>query len=146
MVIISYYCKRAHLMEERDFLHEICLTVLAASKNVIFVGVVNSNGKLIVGEHRRQNMQWPLLIKSNFANNELKINRFYSNCLNPAIKREFDPAHRNNNTVDFKLIEFDNAKIAITPLTERNDRYLCVHIKSSVSSYQQIISKICNTI
>ena len=40
-------------MEERDFLHEICLTALSASKAVKFAPVVDNNAKLIVSQYRK---------------------------------------------------------------------------------------------
>jgi|SRR5918911_4969329 hypothetical protein len=128
-------------MEERDFLHEICLTVLCVSKDVKFAGVVDSNGKLLVGEYRK-NIQSPLL-KSNSINIQ-KNNSFFLSYLAPAIKgRNFDS---EPGKVHFKLAEFDNVKLAITSLTNKNDRYLCVYLESLSISYQEIISKVIESI
>ena len=128
-------------MEERDFLHEICLTVLCVSKDVKFAGVVDSNGKLLVGEYRK-NIQSPLL-KSNSINIQ-KNNSFFLSYLAPAIKgRNFDS---ELGKVHFKLAEFDNVKLAITSLTNKNDRYLCVYLESLSISYQEIISKVIESI
>src|SRR5215208_1588676 len=116
-------------MEERDFLHEICLTVLCVSKDVKFAGVVDSNGKLLVGEYRK-NIQ--------------KNNSFFLSYLAPAIKRRnFDS---EPGTVHFKLTEFDNVKLATTSLTKKNDRYLCVYLESLSTSYHEIISKVIESI
>jgi hypothetical protein len=118
-------------MEERDFLHEICLTVLCVSKDVKFAGVVDSNGKLLMGEYRK-NIQGPL-VKSDSINTQ-KSNSFFLSYLAPAIKgRNFD---LEPGKVHFKLTEFDNVKLATTSLTNRNDRYLCVYLESSSTSYQ----------
>ena len=128
-------------MEERDFLHEICLTVLCVSKDVKFAGVVDGNGKLLVGEYRK-NIQSPLL-KSNSINIQ-KNNSFFLSYLAPAIKgRNFDS---EPGKVHFKLAEFDNVKLAITSLTNKNDRYLCVYLESLSISYQEIISKVIESI
>jgi hypothetical protein len=128
-------------MEEHDFLHEICLIVLCVSKDVKYAGVVDSNGKLLVGEFRK-NIQSPL-VKSNSINIE-KSNSFFSSYLAPAIKgRNFDS---EPGKVHFKLTEFDNVKLAITSLTNRNDRYLCVYLESLSTSYQEIISKVIESI
>jgi hypothetical protein len=125
-------------MEERDFLHEICLTVLCVSKDVKFAGVVDSNGKLLMGEYRK-NIQGPL-VKSDSINTQ-KSNSFFLSYLAPAIKgRNFDLE------VHFKLTEFDNVKLATTSLTNRNDRYLCVYLESSSTSYQELISKVIESI
>lgn len=128
-------------MEERDFLHEICLTVLCVSKDVKFAGVVDSNGKLLMGEYRK-NIQGPL-VKSDSINIQ-KSNSFFLSYLAPAIKgRNFN---LEQGKVHFKLTEFDNVKLATTSLTNRNDRYLCVYLESLSTSYQEIISKVIESI
>jgi hypothetical protein len=128
-------------MEEHDFLHEICLIVLCVSKDVKYAGVVDSNGKLLVGEFRK-NVQSPL-VKSNSIDIQ-KSNSFFLSYLAPAIKgRNFD---LESGKVHFKLTEFDNVKLATTSLTNRNDRYLCVYLESSSTSYQEIISKVIESI
>jgi hypothetical protein len=128
-------------MEEHDFLHEICLIVLCVSKDVKYAGVVDSNGKLLVGEFRK-NIQSPL-VKSNSIDIQ-KSNSFFLSYLAPAIKgRNFDS---EPGKVHFKLTEFDNVKLAITSLTNRNDRYLCVYLESLSTSYQEIISKVIESI
>jgi hypothetical protein len=52
------------------------------------------------------------------------------------------------NRVNFDVIDInDNIKVAITPLTQRKDKYLCVYFESPLAeSYQEIIMKINNTI
>jgi hypothetical protein len=128
-------------MEEHDFLHEICLIVLCVSKDVKYAGVVDSNGKLLVGEFRK-NVQSPL-VKSNSIDIQ-KSNSFFLSYLAPAIKgRNFDS---EPGKIHFKLTEFDNVKLAITSLTNRNDRYLCVYLESLSTSYQEIISKVIESI
>ena len=128
-------------MEEHDFLHEICLIVLCVSKDVKYAGVVDSNGKLLVGEFRK-NVQSPL-VKSNSIDIQ-KSNSFFLSYLAPAIKgRNFDS---EPGRVHFKLTEFDNVKLATMSLTNRNDRYLCVYLESLSTSYQEIISKVIESI
>jgi hypothetical protein len=49
-------------------------------------------------------------------------------------------------TVNFRLAEVHGSlKIAITPLTENSDRYLCIYLESS-SPNQELIAKLSNTI
>ena len=128
-------------MEEHDFLHEICLIVLCVSKDVKFAGVVDSNGKLLMGEYRK-NIQGSL-VKSDSINTQ-KSNSFFLSYLAPAIKvRNFDS---EPGKVHFKLTEFDNVKLATMSLTNRNDRYLCVYLESSSTSYQEVISKVIESI
>jgi hypothetical protein len=128
-------------MEERNFLHEICLTVLCVSKDVKFAGVVDNNGKLLVGEYRK-NVPTPL-VRSDSINIQ-KSNSFFLSYLAPAIKgRNFDS---EPGKVHFKLTEFNNVKLATTSLTNRNDRYLCVYLESLSTSYQEIMSKVIESI
>jgi hypothetical protein len=47
------YTYLARLMEEEDFLHEICLTALFSRRAVRFAAVHDPSGKLIVGKYRK---------------------------------------------------------------------------------------------
>ena len=39
-------------MEERQFLHRLCTTALHVDTSIEFAGVIDSNGKLLVGKSR----------------------------------------------------------------------------------------------
>ena len=52
-------------LEECDFLDDICLTVLSASKDISFSCVVDINGKLIVGKYRKVDRR---LVTTSIAN------------------------------------------------------------------------------
>ena len=138
-------------MEEYDFLNEICLTALSASKTVSFAAVVDIKGKLIVGKSRnaskRSKTSQSNLNYCYYYPNYL----FYSNYLVNAIQKSyFESRHIKEESMEvhFQLIDIsNNVKLAITPLTESIDRYLCVYFDSLyVESYQEIIMKIKNTI
>ena len=148
-------------MEESDFLDEICLTALSASKHVSFAAVVDANGKLIVGKYRKVNRK--LITTSSIDNSDAQYQTscylFYVDYLATAIQRSyFESRHireggekeeeAENLEVNFDVIDIkNNIKMAITPLTQRKDKFLCVYFESPIAeSYQEIIIKINNTI
>ena len=148
-------------MEECDFLDDICLTVLSASKDVSFAAVVDTNGKLIVGKYRKKGDR-RLIITTSIANSSGQYHQttccylFYVGYLLTAIRQSYFESRRirekeeakNIEEVNFDVIDVNNkVKLAITPLTQRKDKFLCVYFESPVAkSYQEIIIKINNTI
>ena len=145
-------------MEECDFLDDICLTVLSASKDVSFAAVVGTDGKLIVGKYRKGDRR---LITTSIANSSGQYHQttscylFYIGYLLTAIRQSYFESSckiENQGTkkmeVNFDVIDINNkVKLAITPLTQRKDKFLCVYLESPVAeSYQEIIMRINNTI
>ncbi len=160
-------------MEEYDFFDEMCLVALDISKEVKFAAVLDSNGKLITGKQCKDNKINNSLVKSRFTqlssaeareNRQYSLNStsttfchyntnyiFYTNYLAGALKsikndmqgsdsKEPDSVHR------IELLQIHGLlKIAITSLTARNDRYLCIYLES-MSSNQEVITKIRNSI
>ena len=133
--------------QEYDFLQEICVSIVNADKKISFTGVVDSNGKLLVGkcrENTRKVVGNSCYIKPTF---------FYSYLLASGLekwKAELPTAravldNKENDKLHFNVIELELLKLAITPLTKRGDVYLCVYMEPSASC-QQIISKICKAI
>jgi len=77
---------------------------------------------------------------------------FYANYLTAAVKKiktgikYSDYREKEQSVHHVELAEIHSIlKIAITPLTANNDRYLCIYLESS-SPNQEIIAKIGNTI
>jgi hypothetical protein len=137
-------------MEERDFLHEICLTALSAGKAVKFAAVVDKTAKLIVGEYRKNIQTYS---KPNYKSGDCCMisHLFYLDYLIPIItKRErrslgLEHSYRVKD-VQFDLTEInENVKIATTPLTKSKDKFLCVYLDSS-ESHQEIIVTLSNSI
>ena len=95
-------------MEERDFLHEICMTLLFASKDIRFVAVVNIDGKLIVGEHRGGVTQSPPKLHSTNGDDLKSCHHLFWKYLISAIKRKriFYIDHRVE--IHFELTEIGN--------------------------------------
>jgi hypothetical protein len=137
--------------EVHSLLKEICVATLYTDKKVSFVGVVDSNGKLLVGEFREstsreKGVTSPIYIKPTL---------FFSCFLTAGLEKwkselqitEADISSSNNNNSDlrFRVLELDILKLAITPLTRRGELYLCICVKPSASS-QEIISKISKAI
>jgi hypothetical protein len=134
-------------LKEHNFLREICLSALCLDKNVKFVGAVDSDGKLLAGEFNKYKF---------FGNNDtltVKSSLFYVHYLIPALKHQQltnEPSNRsthNKNVFLFDLADLGNAVyLAVTPLTEKKDRYLCVYLElystSEIIAHEEIISKI----
>jgi len=127
-------------MEERDFFCEICLTALYTSKDVRFSAVVDDTGKLIVAENKKG---FQKTTKSNSMTDDCQTSYlFYLDYLLPAIRERRFYLEDRVEKIYFELKEINNdVKIAVTPLTQSKDKYLCVYIESS-ASYQEIIMKL----
>ena len=144
-------------MEECDFLDDICLTVLSASKDVSFAAVVDTNGKLIVGRYRKK-IDRRLIATTSIPDSSDQYHQttncylFYVDYLVTAIRQFYfessSTREEEKREVNFDVIDINNkVKLAITPLTQGKDKFLCVYLESPVEkSYQQIIMKINNTI
>jgi hypothetical protein len=134
-------------LKEHDFLKEICLNALCLDKNVKFVGAVDSYGKLLAGEFNKYKF---------FGNNDsltVKSSIFYLHYLIPALKHQQVTNEPSNGSIHkknvflFDLADLGNAVyLAVTPLTEKKDRYLCVYLElystSEIIGDEEIISKI----
>ena len=144
-------------MEELDFLHEVCLTALFSNRVVKFAAVLDNTGKLIVGKFRKGmqfNRRADFTLDNNYNHNSNYL--FYMDYLLAAIKKRSLDHHRTTDYTEeeqrqqqefhFEITEIDkNVRLAIAPLTERNDKYLCMYLESS-APYQEIISKLRNAI
>jgi hypothetical protein len=136
--------------KQHDFLKEICVATLYTDKKVSFAGVVDSSGKLLVGESGESISKK----KGNTSLQYIKPTLFYSCLLTDGLEKwkselltfEGDISGNNSgSSLHFRVLELDILKLAITPLTRRGELYLCVYIEPSASS-QEIISKICKAI
>jgi len=144
-------------LEELDFLHEVCLTALFSNRVVRFAAVLDNNGKLIVGEFRKgiqSTRRADFIVDSNCYHDRSYL--FYLDYVIAAIKKRRLDHHCHTGyteeeqlqqqEIHFEITEIDNnVRLATAPLTERNDKYLCIYLESS-SPYQEIISKLRNAI
>jgi hypothetical protein len=137
--------------KEHTFLKEICLSAVCLDKSVKFVGAVDSDGKLLAGGFNKFKF---------FGNNDtltIKSSFFYLHYLIPALnhqqvmKSSSESTH-NKNVFLFDLADLGNAVyLAVTALTEKKDRYLCVYLElyqstSEIIAHEEIISKISDII
>ena len=132
--LIFYSLK--HPVEERKFLYSLCSKALGIDNSIMFIGVVNDCGKLIVGlprlfaNHKNGFMgdgfyeSTPGSVYSIFSQNN---DGLYSvkNMKNFII-------HFNiGNRSDFQLINVaKNMYIAFSSLTEIHDKYLCIYFEA----------------
>lgn len=124
------------MVDERVFFLDICRTALESDGYVRFAGVIDSQGKLLVGEYRKD-IGSPL-IKSSLADDPQSSSFFRAyQALNLEKKFESDLGG-----LQFQLTSFSKVKLVTIPLTVRNDRYLCISIDVRVPSFEQIIRKI----
>ena len=152
-------------MEELDFFEEICLTSLYANKAVRFTAVVDSKGKLILGKFKRSNTrrQFDILPYSfgilDGSEQQFFLRQschsFYHAQLTPTLQDVTSRSYyeESSDKAHFEITKIDNkigATLAVTPLTERRDRYLCVYLQlpPEIPTYQhqQIMSKISSAI
>jgi hypothetical protein len=133
--------------KEHNFLKEICLSALCLDKSVKFVGAVDSNGKLLAGDFNKYKF---------FGDNDtltLKSSFFYLHYLIPALNHQqvmksYRESIHNKNVFLFDLADLGKAVyLAVTALTEKRDRYLCVYLElyqssSEIKAHEEIISKI----
>jgi len=116
----------------RDYLRKICFIALSSNTGISFAAVVDTGGKLIVGQSRMGNTKSGR--KDYFPNTSYPVgNLFYLNYLVPTIKKEIrtinvHPQDKSTN-MKFQLIHVaDENKIAISPLTGSKGKYLCVYL------------------
>lgn len=116
----------------RDYLRKICFIALSSNTGISFAAVVDTGGKLIVGQSRMGNTKSGR--KDYFPNTSYPVgNLFYLNYLVPTIKKGISTANVHpqdkSTNMKFQLIHVvDENKIAISPLTGSKGKYLCVYL------------------
>ena len=154
-------------MEEADFFHEICLISLYASRAVKFAAVVDSKGKLILAKfkkfhihiHRSSLLSAKIPHGSQQQQDQTlfaqSCHSFYYEHLMPTLKDITNRSYREqySNKAHFEITEIDKnigLMLAVTPLTESRDKYLCLYLQfppeMRTDGHQQIISKLTNVI
>jgi len=135
------------LKEKRNdddiFLHGICYIVLCVDSRIKFVGIVDSNGKLMIGKYREEIRKQKENVGQDICN--IKSSLFYTSLVLTGLKIYKRRVKRVKVKDSFKVVEFDKIKLAISPLSCRLDRYLCVYLEPS-ASYEEIIPKIKQTV
>jgi hypothetical protein len=127
------------MAQERDFLHKLCESILNADKTVRFAGVIDNEGKLLIGRYRAD-IPSPL-IKANMEQNT-KATSFYSAYQALAINKRFES---DLGQIRFQVTEFDKVTLVSIPLTAQSDRYLCISLDAP-TYHERVIPKILDII
>lgn len=127
------------MAQERDFLHKLCDSILNADKTVRFAGVIDNEGKLLIGRYRAD-IPSPL-IKANMEQNT-KATSFYSAYQALAINKRFES---DLGQIRFQVTEFDKVTLVSIPLTAQSDRYLCISLDAP-TYHERVIPKILDII
>jgi hypothetical protein len=121
----------------RDYLRKICFIALSSNTGIAFAAVVDTGGKLIVGQSRLSNTMSGR--KDYFPNTNYSVgNLFHLNYLVPTIKKGISTANVHpqdkSTNMKFQLIHVaDENKIAISPLVGSKGKYLCVYLSKYTS-------------
>lgn len=127
------------MAQERDFLHKLCESILNVDKTVRFAGVIDNEGKLLIGRYRAD-VPSPL-IKANMEQNT-KATSFYSAYQALAINKRFES---DLGQIRFQVTEFDKVTLVSIPLTAKSDRYLCISLDAP-TYHERVIPKILDII
>lgn len=121
--------------EQYKILEVICYIALTVDSKIEFVGIIEGNGKLLVGKHRTNVMN-----KNEEGSCCIKSILFYSGLVVPALN-----TCKKSGKDSIELVQSDNIKLAIIPLSTEIDRYLCIYLHPS-ASYREIIGKVVETV
>jgi hypothetical protein len=132
-------------VDEREFLNNLCAKALEIEDSIKFAAVINHEGKLIVGASMRFIIQQQDEVTDNyfFKSNHnsfypISLNNNYNS--NSFINKENDLYSNLHDRSDFQLINIDkNIFIALTPLTEEQDKYLCIYFETNNSWYKTLL-------
>jgi hypothetical protein len=137
--------------KQHQSLKEICEATLYADKKVIFVGVVDRFGKLLVGGTRYNTTKR----KTESSSSCIKPDSFFACLLASGLEKWEKELNKvasvtsrglnNDSDFHFEVLELDLLKLAITALTRTGELYLCIYFEPSASSHE-LISKICKVI
>ena len=125
-------------MEVRQFLHRLCTTALHVDASIEFAGIIDSDGKLLVGKSRniRHN---PYFSKRKFTFSSLKNSHHYGNPLfnNKTLSSNHIKSivSLQSNLIDdgteFKLINLcENIFLAYIPINELYNRFLYIYFRT----------------
>ena len=127
-------------MEERQFLHRLCTTALRVDASIEFAGIIDCNGKLLVGKSRnmRHNHHFS---KRKITCSSLKISHHYghplfrdktlsSNNIKSIVSIQSSLIDDFNDT-EFKLINLgEDVFLAYIPINELYDRFLYIYFRT----------------
>jgi hypothetical protein len=121
------------------FHYGLCYIVLCIDPKITFVGIVDGKGKLQIGKYREGIEQQKVAKGQDHYN--IKSSLFFSSLVLPGIKIFNKNIRKTRNSTSIKVVQFNKVKLAIAPLSEKMERYLCIYLEPS-ASYEEIIPKI----
>jgi hypothetical protein len=121
----------------------LCYIVLCIDPRIKFVGIADGNGKLRIGKYREGIGQQRVTKGQDHCN--IKSSLFFSSLVLPGIKIVNKNKGKTRNSTSIKVVQFNKIKLAIAPLPEKIERYLCIYLEPS-ASYEEIIPKIKGTV
>ena len=125
------------------FHYGLCYIVLCIDPKITFVGIVDGKGKLQIGKYREGIEQQKVAKGQDHYN--IKSSLFFSSLVLPGIKIFNKNIRKTRNSTSIKVVQFNKVKLAIAPLSEKMERYLCIYLEPS-ASYEEIIPKIKGTV
>jgi hypothetical protein len=125
------------------FHYGLCYIVLCIDPKIRFVGIVDGKGKLQIGKYREGIEQQKVAKGQDHYN--IKSSLFFSSLVLPGIKIFNKNIRKTRNSTSIKVVQFNKVKLAIAPLSEKMERYLCIYLEPS-ASYEEIIPKIKGTV
>ena len=124
-------------MEERQFLHNLCTNALQVDVSIEFAGIIDSNGKLLVGKSRniscnlsflKRKTTSPFRYSSHYGNPLFKDKSLSTSNIKSIVSLQ-------SSLIDtyalFRLINlYDDVFLAYIPINELNDRFLYIYIRT----------------
>ena len=126
-------------MEERQLLHRLCTTALNVDVTIEFAGIIDSNGKLLVGKSRiiRHSLHFSKgkVTCSSFRNSNHYGNPLFkditlsSNNIKSIISLQSNLI--DDEDAEFRLINlYEDVFLAYIPINELNDRFLYIYFRT----------------
>ena len=126
-------------MEERQFLHRLCTTALNVDASIEFAGIIDSNGKLLVGKSRnirhsphfsKRKITCSSFRNSNHYGNPLfKDKTLSSNNIKSIVSLQSNLI--DDEDAEFRLINlYEDVFLAYIPINELNDRFLYIYFRT----------------
>ena len=126
-------------MEERQFLHRLCTIAVQVDVSIEFAGIIDSNGKLLVGKSRTMRH------KSPFSKREITCSSFRNpNHYGDPLFKEKTLSSNNiksivslqssliDNDAEFRLINLhEDVFLAYIPINELNNRFLYIYFRTN---------------
>ncbi len=128
-------------MEERQFLHRLCTTALHVDASIEFAGVIDSNGKLLVGKSRniRHNPHFSkrkitcssfrFRNSHHYGNPVFKDKTLSSNNIKSIVSLQSNLI--DDDDAEFRLINlYEDIFLAYIPINEPNNRFLYIYFRT----------------